>query len=66
MPKFRKVIKTGNSLAITIPSKIISDFSLKEGDIAQLKINRTQTSITYTFTGHPRQLSLIDKGKSKS
>ena len=61
MAKFRKVIKTGNSLAITIPSKTIAEFSLKEGDMAQILINKTKTSITYLFTGHPRQLSLIHK-----
>ena len=60
MPKFRKVIKTGNSLAITIPSQTIADFSLKEGDLAQVKINRSKTSLTYIFTGHPRQLSLMN------
>jgi antitoxin component of MazEF toxin-antitoxin module len=65
MAKFRKVIKTGNSLAITIPAKTISDFSLKEGDIAQVRVNKTKTAITYFFTGHPRQLSLIDKPSSK-
>jgi antitoxin component of MazEF toxin-antitoxin module len=65
MAKFRKVIKTGNSLAITIPAKTISDFSLKEGDIAQVRVNRTKTTITYRFTGHPRQLSLIDKSVHK-
>ena len=61
MAKFRKVIKTGNSLAITIPSKTIAEFSLKEGDFAQILVNKTKTSITYLFTGHPRQLSLINK-----
>lgn len=65
MPNFRKVIKTGNSLAMTVPSKTISDFSLKEGDIAKVIINKTKNSITYLFTGHPRQLSLIDKSRSK-
>ena len=60
MPKIRKVIKTGNSLAITIPSQTIADFSLKEGDLAQVKINRSKTSLTYIFTGHPRQLSLMN------
>jgi antitoxin component of MazEF toxin-antitoxin module len=61
MAKFRKVIKTGNSLAITIPAKTISDFSLKEGDIGEVRVNKTKTTITYRFTGHPRQLSLISK-----
>jgi hypothetical protein len=61
----RKVIKTGNSLAITVPSQCLKDFDVKEGDIAQIKINRPRSSITYFFSGHPRQLSLIDKKRSK-
>lgn len=65
MVKARKVIKTGNSLAITIPSKSIKNFNLKEGDLAQFKVNYTKASITFYFSGHPRQLSLIDKSKSK-
>ena len=59
--KGRKVIKTGNSLAITLPAKMIKDINLKEGDIAQVRINRTRSSITFIFFGHPRQLSLIEK-----
>jgi antitoxin component of MazEF toxin-antitoxin module len=58
MDKIRKVIKTGNSLALTFPNKIIKSFDIKEGDLAQYKISSSKTSITYTFTGHPRQLSL--------
>jgi len=61
MPKFRKVIKTGNSLAITIPSKIIQSFDVKEGDVAKVTVRHSLSSITYTFTDHPRQLSLINK-----
>lgn len=63
MAIFRKVIRTGNSLAITIPSRTIANFNLKEGDIAEVLINQTKSSITYLFTGHPRQLSLINKSK---
>ena len=59
----RKVIKTGNSLALTIPPKAISGFSIKEGDLALVKINLTKSTVTYTFTGHPKQLSLIDKSQ---
>lgn len=65
MAKIRKVIKTGNSLAITIPSKSIKDFNIKEGDIVQLKVNVSKSSITFIFSGHPCQLSLIDKPNSK-
>lgn len=59
MTQARKVIKTGNSLALTIPSKSIKEFNVKEGDMVLVKINRTKASISYTFSGHPRQLSLI-------
>ena len=61
MAKIRKVIKTGNSLCLTIPSKLIKDFNIKEGDMVLTKINRSKNTITYSFTGHPRQLSLINK-----
>jgi antitoxin component of MazEF toxin-antitoxin module len=63
MPQIRKVIKTGNSLAITIPSKSIKDFNIKEGDPVSIKINKTKVTITYLFSGHPRQLSLINGHK---
>jgi antitoxin component of MazEF toxin-antitoxin module len=63
MSKIRKVIKTGNSLAITIPSRSIKDFNIREGDPVLIKTNRTKVSITYLFSGHPRQLSLIGKSK---
>jgi hypothetical protein len=61
MATTRKIIKTGNSLSLTVPSRVIADFDLKEGDLALVSINRSKTSLTYTFTGHPRQLSLIKK-----
>lgn len=61
MASIRKVIKTGNSLSLTIPSKVIFDFDLKEGDLAKVIVNRSKTTLTYIFTGHPRQLSLINK-----
>jgi antitoxin component of MazEF toxin-antitoxin module len=63
MSKIRKVIKTGNSLAITIPSRSIKDFNIREGDPVLVKTNRTKVSITCLFSGHPRQLSLIGKSK---
>lgn len=65
MSKLRKVIKTGNSLALTVPSKAIKNFNIKEGDLAQIKVNYTKGTLTYIFSGHPCQLSLIDKSASK-
>ena len=62
----RKVIKTGNSLAVTVPNIAIDGFNIKEGDLAQISINPSTATISYTFTGHPRQLALVvDKKKSK-
>jgi len=62
----RKIIKTGNSLGVTLPTSIIKSFNLKEGDIALLKVSPQKTSVTYIFTGHPRQLALtIDKKPPK-
>jgi antitoxin component of MazEF toxin-antitoxin module len=63
MTKIRKVIKTGNSLALTIPSRIIKEFNIKEGDTVRIKVNRPKTTIKYIFSGHPRQLSLINGSK---
>ena len=48
-------------MAVTLPSKLIKDINLKEGDLAVVKTNRAHVSVTYIFSGHPRQLSLIDK-----
>ena len=59
----RKVIKTGNSLALTVPSSAIKLFTIKEGDLVMVKVSRSRNTISYLFSGHPRQLSLIDKGK---
>jgi antitoxin component of MazEF toxin-antitoxin module len=63
MAKIRKVIKTGNSLALTIPAKTIKEFNIKEGDVVRIRVNRPKTSIAYIFSGHPRQLSLINGSK---
>ncbi len=59
----RKVIKTGHSLAVTLPTKAVGELNIQEGDIALIKVNRTKASITYFFTGHPRQLNLLEKIK---
>ena len=64
MTQIRKVIKTGNSLAITIPSKTIKDFNIQEGDPVSIAVNRTKVSIKYIFSGHPRQLSLMSPPKN--
>ena len=57
MAATRKVIKTGNSLCVTLPTKIIKSLDIKEGDWARFRVKYSKASITYTFTGHPRQLT---------
>ena len=54
MTQTRKVIKTGNSLALTIPSKSIKDFNIKEGDVVMVKINKSKASIDYIFSSQMR------------
>lgn len=61
MAHLRKVIKTGHSLCVTLPTKVIQHLDIKEGDIATYKVKYSKASITYIFTGHPRQLSLSIK-----
>jgi len=64
MDKNRKVIKTGNSLALTIPNKIIKSFDIKEGDLAQYKISSSKTS-TYKAqeSGNLKPQTLLLKQK---
>jgi len=66
MPKLRKVIKTGNSLAITIPSQTIKNFNIKEGDLAAVRVNSQRATISFHFSGHPRQLYLLKNRSSSS
>ena len=60
MPNLRKVIKTGNSLAITIPAKAVFNLDIKEGDVATISVSRSKGVISYRFSGKARQLSLIN------
>lgn len=58
----QKVIKSGNSLAVTLPSKLVKGISLKAGDLVGVSISLDQTKITYEFK-QPRQLSLTPRFK---
>jgi len=59
--RFRKVIKTGNSLAITIPSSAVEDMGIVEGDMVEIKIDRSQAKIDCLFKSKAKQLSLMSK-----
>lgn len=50
MPK-QKIIKTGNSLAVTIPSEFAKMVGIKAGQDVVVKIEPETGQVTYTFTG---------------
>ena len=60
----QKIIKTGNSAAVTIPSGTLKALNLQIGDRAEAKTNFSKGSITYTFP-EIRQLRLDDMKKNK-
>ena len=53
----QKVVRTGNSLAITIPSKFVKKVGLKAGDRVNSNIKAESNTITYEFLD-TRQLPL--------
>ena len=56
----QKIIKTGNSAALTIPSELLKVLNLEIGDKAEAKMDFEKGSITYTFS-EIRQLRLKEK-----
>lgn len=53
----QKIIRTGNSLAVTIPSEFVKTVGIKAGQIVQVKVEPETGKVTYTFSGS-RQLPL--------
>ncbi|MEA2020270.1 MAG: AbrB/MazE/SpoVT family DNA-binding domain-containing protein [Patescibacteria group bacterium] len=53
----QKIIKTGNSAAVTIPAEFLEALCLKIGDSAEAKVDFEQGTITYKFPDG-RQLPL--------
>lgn len=60
----QKIIKTGNSLALTLPARLVKTLGLKAGDRATISVSTDQTEITYRFY-EVRQLSLTTNINSK-
>lgn len=59
-----KIIKTGNSAAVTLPAKFMKDLNLKIGDPVKVKINHIEGEITFQFPG-ARQLHLAPPRKGR-
>ncbi len=62
--KSQKIIKTGNSAAVTVPSEMLKSLNLQTGDRAEAKMNFAEGSITYIFP-EIRQLRLDEVRKNK-
>ncbi|HUW24400.1 MAG TPA: AbrB/MazE/SpoVT family DNA-binding domain-containing protein [Patescibacteria group bacterium] len=55
----QKVIKTGNSLAVTIPWEFVDLVGIRPGDEVELEIKTEKGEITYLFSGM-KQLPLSE------
>ncbi|MFC1653329.1 AbrB/MazE/SpoVT family DNA-binding domain-containing protein [Patescibacteria group bacterium] len=56
----QKVVKTGNSLAVTVPSKFVKKVGLKAGDRVKSEVLAETNTIKYSFLD-TRQLPLSSK-----
>ncbi len=53
----QKIIRAGNSLAITLPAHLVKALGLRASDPVSVTVSLDQTQISYRFDS-PRQLSL--------
>lgn len=56
MPK-QKIIRTGNSLAVTIPARFVHMVGIKAGQEVRVKLDPATGQVVYTFSGS-KQLPL--------
>jgi len=61
----RRVIKTGNSLAVTIPAEFVKEVGIKEGDEVECESEVQESRIRLKFLKKPKQISLFATRKSK-
>ena len=59
----QKILKTGNSLAVTIPSKFVKILGLKPGDNVGVKGDLVRGTLRLTFTGTGQMTLLNPEGK---
>jgi antitoxin component of MazEF toxin-antitoxin module len=55
----QKVIKTGNSVALTIPAEFVKDLGIRLGDPVKTRLEKDRGRITYIFSG-AKQLPLSE------
>jgi antitoxin component of MazEF toxin-antitoxin module len=56
----QKIIRTGNSIAVTLPSKLVKALGLKSGDPVEVKVNYIKGEVVFKFPS-ARQLPLETK-----
>lgn len=56
----QKIIKAGNSLAVTVPSEIVKTFGLKPGDTVEVLRDFKDPQLLVKFSGS-HQLSLVSE-----
>ena len=55
----QKVIKTGNSAAVTIPADFVKDLGIRIGDPVKVKLDPENNKMVYIFSG-TKQLLLSE------
>ncbi len=55
----QKVIKTGNSAAVTLPADFVKDLGIRIGDPVKVKLDPENNKIVYLFSG-TKQLLLSE------
>ena len=58
----QKILKTGNSLGVTIPAKFVRILGLKSGQMVEVKSDIAKGTLRYTFSG-TGQLTLLTSAK---
>lgn len=64
----QKIIRTGNSLAVTIPSQFVHTVGIRAGQEVEVKTEPETGQVIYTFSGSkqlPLSQSFIKKRKKK-
>lgn len=67
MPK-QKIIKTGNSLAVTIPAPFVHTIGIRAGQEVRVKVEPETGRVVYTFSGTkqlPLSKNLVKKKRRK-
>lgn len=55
----QKVIRTGNSAAVTIPAEFVKDLGIRIGDTTKVRLEKDRGRIIFSFSG-AKQLPLAE------